>query len=68
MPHARKPTGAIYESDQAADLIGRSRRQLDRIRNAGDIGFIREGRRIFYRQQHIDDYLAKRDGTVPPAG
>jgi excisionase family DNA binding protein len=56
----------MYEPDDAAELIGRTRRTLDRLRKAGEIRATRLGGRVFYRQEHIDTYLAKRDKRAAP--
>lgn len=68
MSSARKAPEPLYEPQQAAELIGRTRRQLDRIKAAGAIGHVRIGRRVLYRQSHIDTYLAQRDRSAAPEG
>jgi excisionase family DNA binding protein len=60
--------GAIYEPEDAAAVIGRSRRTLDRLRKAGLIRATKLGGRVLYRQEHLDAYLAERDKVVPPGG
>lgn len=59
--------GAMYEPEDAAALIGRSRRTLERLRAAGLIRATRLGGRVLYRQEHIDAYLAKRDKPADPS-
>ena len=41
----------------AANLMGVSERQLDHLRAAGRIGWIKNGRRVLLKRQDIDTFL-----------
>ena len=49
----------IFTDDDAAKLLGVSKKTMSRLRNKGSIGFVQheDGRKILYTRKHIDDYL-----------
>ena len=52
------PKPALLTVTATAKLLGITRSSLDRARSHGSgPDFIREGRRVFYRQQAVDAYL-----------
>lgn len=43
----------------AADYIFVSKRKLERLMAINDIGFIREGRTVYFLQEDLDDWIRK---------
>lgn len=56
-------TKAVYSDAEAAKFLSCSTKKLQSLRNAREIGFIREngGRKILYRHEHLMEYLAKNE-------
>lgn len=50
---------AVYSDAEAAEFLKCSTKKLQNLRNAREIGFIREngGRKILYRLEHLLEYL-----------
>lgn len=54
---------AIYSDAEAAKFLKCSTKKLQNLRNAREIGFIREngGRKILYKYEHLMEYLEKNE-------
>jgi len=54
---------AIYSDAEAAKFLKCSTKKLQSLRNAREIGFIREngGRKILYKHEHLMEYLLKNE-------
>lgn len=52
-------TNAVYSDAEAAEFLKCSTKKLQNLRNAREIGFIREngGRKILYKYEHLMEYL-----------
>lgn len=52
-------SNAIFSDVEAAEFLKCSTKKLQNLRNAREIGFIREngGRKILYRLEHLLEYL-----------
>lgn len=50
---------AVYSDAEAAQFLKCSTKKLQNLRNAREIGFIREngGRKILYKHEHLMEYL-----------
>ena len=49
----------VYSDAEAAEFLKCSKKKLQNLRNAREIGFIREngGRKILYKHEHLMEYL-----------
>jgi len=54
---------AIYSDAEAAKFLKCSTKKLQNLRNAREIGFIREngGRKILYKYEHLMEYLERNE-------
>jgi hypothetical protein len=54
-----------YKESEAAKILGISRITLKRIRLGNEISYYRIGKaRVFYGQQHLDEYMRKCERKV----
>jgi excisionase family DNA binding protein len=53
----------VYSDAEAAEFLKCSTKKLQNLRNAREIGFIREngGRKILYKHEHLMEYLMKNE-------
>lgn len=54
---------AIFSDSEAAEFLKCSKKKLQNLRNAREIGFIREngGRKILYKYEHLMEYIEKHE-------
>jgi excisionase family DNA binding protein len=50
----------IFDNDKAAQLLGVTKRTLQKYRDQGKISFIQEGNKIWYRLSDIEEFLNAR--------
>ena len=53
---ARKP---VYSLDETCELLEVSRRHLQYLRDTGQISFIQNGRKIYFRAEDLDEFFEK---------
>lgn len=46
-----------FNSDDAADMIGISKRHLMKLKELNKIGFFQDGKKLFFGRNHIEEYL-----------
>lgn len=53
----------VYSDKEASVFLKVSQKKLQQLRNAREIGFIRQngGRRILYKHQHLMEYLSSNE-------
>ena len=49
----------LYANADVQKKLGVSSSTLQKYRSTGMIGFIQKGKKIYYTQKHIDDFLSK---------
>lgn len=59
-------TKRIYSEEEAATILGMTKRMLAMRRRAGKIGHVKDGRYIGYTQEHLDRYCRKIDSAYEP--
>jgi SPX domain protein involved in polyphosphate accumulation len=47
----------LYTNDELQELLDVTARTLQSYRNKGEIGFIKKGRKIYYRKEHVQEFL-----------
>jgi len=68
VPDRREPDGRLLSINQAAELLGVSRRTVYRLARRGDLVPSRVGERLRFRTNEIDEYLERnrvRVGAAP---
>ena len=53
------------EGDARAELGGISRATLLRLRQRGELAFVRVGRRVFFRPRDLEDYIERNREAGP---
>ena len=61
----RDPSKELFSEEEAAALLGMSKRMLAKRRYEGKIGHCKDGHFIGYSQRHIDSYCEKFDKDRP---
>lgn len=58
----------VLTEPEAAENLRMSVKTLKRRRSAGQIAYVRDGRRVLYRREHLDAYLAAAEvaASAPP--
>ena len=54
----------IYTIDEVCSELSVSRRQLQYLRDTNQIGFIRNGRKVYFRVEDLDKYFS--ENHIPP--
>jgi len=60
-PKRKKKETQAYTVEDVIEILKVSRRTLYQLRKAGKIGFVKEGKTIWFSQHHIDNFLQIRD-------
>ncbi|HJR06627.1 MAG TPA: helix-turn-helix domain-containing protein [Pyrinomonadaceae bacterium] len=54
----KKSEPTLLNETEAARFLNVSRQTLIRLRKAGQVGHYRIARRVLYRQEHLEEFLA----------